>query len=333
MLNLALVALLSGSLFAAPDGDCKKERTCEPSQAPIALEAANDVRSIVSDTYAFGRTAESAPIKLWVEFGRGSTEEVYLPGGTETPTGTKVTGMRGAVGVQLDVINFSSFKLGIGGQLNIASDEFDTGGTVVESGFGLQGAKIYGALRGRVLGIHGGYLLDLASDPDANNPVTTSDGRDAIFFGLDFDYPSDRFRLFGGLDYYMPQSGDVVVFSGAEAGKGGPTDTGGTITIMDDTEDNILMFTMGAGVRFSVFEVGAALLLRNREKRGDVNASGGHAGTIAPYLRISPPSIPVSVFVKGAVEREYTDYGYNIRGGNDIVSGFGFTAGLTLGFE
>ena len=120
MPNLALIALLSGSLFAAPDGDCKKERTCERDQAPVALEATNDTRSIVGDTYAFGRAADSAPIKLWVEFGRGTTEEIYHPNGTEIPTGTKVTGMRGAVGVQLNVVNTSSFKFGVGGQLNIA---------------------------------------------------------------------------------------------------------------------------------------------------------------------------------------------------------------------
>ena len=332
MLNLALVALLSGSLFAAPDGDCKKERTCERDQAPIALEATADTRSITGDTYAFGRPADSAPIKLWVEFGRGTTEEIYLPDGTELPTGSKVTGLRGAVGVQLNVVNTSSFKFGVGGQLNIASDEITSGGaTVAESGFGLQGAKIYGMLRGRVVGVHGGYFLDLASDPDASNPITASDGRDVIFFGADFDYPSERFRLFGGLDYYMPQEGDIVVFQG-EASAGGET-PGGTGTFTLEASDNILMFTMGAGVRFSVFEIGAALLLRAQEDSGVFNASGSSAGTIAPYLRISPPSLPVSIYVQGAVAREYADYGYNLGGGNDVVSGFGATVGLTIGFE
>ncbi len=261
MLNLALVALLSGSLFAAPDGDCKKKRTCERDQAPIALEATADARSITGDTYAFGRPADSAPIKLWVEFGRGTTEEIYLPDGTEESIGTNVTGLRGALGVQFNVVNTSSFKFGVGGQLNVASDEFRSGGTTIaESGFGLQGAKIYGMLRGRVVGVHGGYFLDLASDPDLINQITASDGRDVIFFGADFDYPSERFRLFGGLDYYMPQEGDVVVFSAAGGDKGEPT--GGTTSITVPASDNILMFTMGAGIRFSVFELGAALLLR-----------------------------------------------------------------------
>ena len=338
MLNLALVALLSGSLFAAPDDDCKNERTCERDQAPVALEATADTRSITGDTYAFGRPADSAPIKLWVEFGRGSTTEVYLPNGDEVGTdaltgGTidKVVGLRGAVGVQLNVVNTSSFKFGVGGQLNIAKDTQELNGTsVAESSFGLQGAKIYGMLRGRVVGVHGGYFLDLASDPDASNPITASDGRDVIFFGADFDYPSERFRLFGGLDYYMPQEGDIVFFQG-EAGTGG--ETGGTVTVAQEASDNILMFTMGAGVRFSVFEIGAALLLRAQEDSGDVNASGSSTGTIAPYLRISPSSLPVSIYFQGAVAREYADYGYDMGGGNSLVSGFGFTGGLTIGFE
>ncbi|MCH7976782.1 MAG: hypothetical protein IIC18_09570 [Bacteroidetes bacterium] len=329
MLNLALVALLSGSLFAAPDGDCKKKRTCERDQAPIAVEATNDTRSIIGDTYAFGRAADSAPIKLWVEFGRGTTEEIYLPDGTELDTGTNVTGLRGALGVQFNVVNTSSFKFGVGGQLNIASDEFRVGGaTIAESGFGLQGAKIYGMLRGRVVGVHGGYFLDLASDPDASNTITASDQLDVIFFGADFDYPSEPFRLFGVLDYYMPQEGDVVFFQGADAGGGE-----GTVTVTQAASDNILMFTMGAGFRFSVFELGAALLFRAQEDSGIFNASGSSAATIAPYLRISPPSLPVSIYFQGAVAREYADYGYNLSGGNDVVSGFGATVGLTIGFE
>ena len=330
MLNLALVALLSGSLFAAPDGDCKKERTCERDQAPVALEATADTRSITGDTYAFGRPADSAPIKLWVEGGRGTTEEIYLPNGMETAAGVTVTGLRAAVGVQLNVVNTSTFKFGVGGQLNVASDKFDIGGTTVaETGFGLQGVKIYGALRGRVAGVHGGYFLDLADEPDSSNDFTTSsDQRDAIFFGADFDYPSERFRLFGGLDYYMPQDPDEPTSETANVSAGGGTSSSSSIP-----DNNILMFTMGAGIRFSVFELGAALLLRAQEDSGVFNASGSSAGTIAPYLRISPPSLPVSVYFQGAVAREYADYGYNLGGGNDLVSGFGATVGLTIGFE
>jgi hypothetical protein len=252
----------------------------------------------------------------------------YLPNGTETPLtgGSEVTSQRAAVGVQLNVINFTNFKFGVGGQLNVAQDKVAIGGTTVsESAFGLQGVKLYGAFRGRVVGIHGGYMLDLAAVPDASASRSSSDQRDAIFFGADFDYPSERFRLFGGVDYFMPQSGDVVACTIADCST--------TATATDDTKDNILMFTIGAGLRFSVFEVGAALLMRAQDERGFVNASGAHAGTIAPYLRISPNSIPVSIFVKGAVAREYTDYGYALGGGNDIKAGLGFTAGLTIGFE
>lgn len=330
MLNLALVALLSGSLFVAPDGDCKKERTCERDQAPVALESAvgvDDIRAITGDTYAFGRPADSAPIKLWVEYARGSTEKFYSPGGTATDLGAKLNAQRVAVGLQLNVINFSSFKFGFGGQLNVAQDKVEIGGTTVsESAFGLQGVKIFGALRGRVVGVHGGYMLDLADGPDASATRSSSDQRDAIFFGGDFDYPSDRFRLFGGVDFFMPQTGDVVVCTAPDCST--------TATMEDDTSDNILVFTMGAGIRFSVFELGTAVVLRAQEDRGFVNESGSHHGSLSPYLRISPPSIPVSLFVQGSVAREYADYGVPLGGGNDIRGSYaGFTAGLTIGFE
>jgi hypothetical protein len=157
--------------------------------------------------------------------------------------------------------------------------------------------------------------------------LANSDGRDAIFFGGDFDYPSERFRLFGGVDYFMLQDATVA----------GPA---GDVTVDDDSY--ILLFNMGAGLRFSVFELGAAAILRTRTNNpgGDrlnivdgANATGSHAGTIAPYLKISPPSIPVSLFVQGAVMDQYEDYGYAIGGGNDIKPSIGFTAGLTIGFE
>lgn len=332
MLNLALVALLSGSLFAAPDGDCKKERACERDQAPVALEAVTDVRSVTADTYAFGRAADSAPIKLWVEYGRGFTEDAYLPNGTEATvsaltggTADRISAQRLGVGLQLNVINFSSFKLGVGGQLNVAQDQTELGGTTVaESAFGLQSAKIFGMARGRVVGIHGGYILDLADGPTPTELDVTTDQLDAIFFGADFDYPSERFRLFGGLDYFMPQSGDIESLDA----------TGAVVTSPADPQNNILLFTMGVGLKFSVFELGTAFLMRAQDKTGQINASGSHAGSLVPYLRISPPSLPVSIFVKGGVAREYADYGFPLGGGNDVKAGVpGFTAGLTVGFE
>ena len=117
------------------------------------------------------------------------------------------------------------FKLGAGAQLGLARNEFQIGaeanddplnfiedGDSIESEFGLQNVKVYGIARGRVLGVHGGYMFDLGEDREFRSitrpigpggtdvtfnvpsSLSTSDGRDAIFFGADFDVPSDRIR-------------------------------------------------------------------------------------------------------------------------------------------
>lgn len=359
MLNLALVAVLSGSLLTgSPDGDKDKNKEQSSDAAPMMVVQTNetaDARSITSDTFAAGRPADAAPIKLWVEYGYGEIEGTWDAAGNDAEIAVgcaaaseaactlgDIVSQRLGVGVQLNVINFPSFKLGIGGELSAAQNKFQIGtaGPLItsdlESSFGLQNVKIFGTLRGRAVGLHGGYVLDVADDqefqgaaiPGTNiflpTTLTNSDGRDAIFFGGDFDYPAENVRLFGGVDYYMLQDADLPV-------GGGATET------VDSAED-VLFFTLGAGFRVSFFELGAALNLRTQFQDGfgfiaARSHSGSHAGSVSPYLKVSPPSLPISLFVKGAVQNEYTDYGYALGGANDVKPSIGFTAGLTVGFE
>jgi len=368
MLNLALVGLLAGLLVSpADDGDKDKHR----SQATPATEASTpeaaitdatpgvphvslglvptddqvDARVITSDTYAFGRPVTEAPIKLWVEFAWGEAERVYDFDGEPIEFGGDIVTQRVGVGAHINFLNFPAFQLGAGAQLNVAQRKFQAGsegGTDIESDFGLQGVKIYGSARGRVLGVHGGYYIDLGSEAEfdeigtgfgggqVQTALANSDGRSATFFGVDFDYPSDRFRLFGGMDYF--------ILEGADEGE-----IGGESTYPDGSNDgdDILSWTLGAGLRFGGFEIGAALLLHTQLKDGPLNATGtgvrapvgGHLGTIAPYLRFSPSFFPASIFVKGAVNSEYVDYGYAIGGANDFLPLLGFTAGITVGFD
>jgi hypothetical protein len=293
--------------------------------------------------------AASAPIKLWLQYGYGTAENIWRTDGSDQPvtignsTG-EIVSQRVAVGAQLNVINMTNFKIGVGGQLNVAQNKFNVvnTGTLgigdLESSFGLQGAKIFASARGHVLGVHGGYAIDLGSEREylAPNPqlgglsiptsLSNSDGRDAIFFGADFDYPSETVRLFGGVDYYDMQAG----------GQNNPNTAADESTI---DGDDFINFVMGAGFKFSVFEVGAALQIQTRFSAptvSDVGTTarvGGSAGTIAPYLRISPPSLPASIFIKGAVSDEYTEFGYKLGGSNSIQPSLGFTAGLSVGFE
>lgn len=155
--------------------------------------------------------------------------------------------------------------------------------------------------------------------------LSNSDGRDAWFVGADFDYPSTVLRLFGGVDYYKLYSRDdepqTLFNEGTVRG------------------DDIINAVFGLGVRLSVFEIGAALQMQTRFSQplvqgiGTAANIGSSAATVAPYLRISPPQIPVSIYVKGAVQDEYTEFGYALGGANSPKPAFGFTAGISVGFD
>jgi hypothetical protein len=373
MLNVALVGLLAGSLaIGAPDGgDDKKtphadkpapETTVQPGVSVFDAPArdAEEPRSITQDTYALGFPSDMVPLRLWVSYALGVAEDSWDTSGDEAnlsiggASGGDLVSQRINAGAQVNVINFPMFKLGAGAVLSVAHNEYQAGedaGDVdqfglfpegedsIESGYGLQQVKVFGVARGRVLGVHGGYIFDLGQEREFEgvavpelggqrlpSELSTSDGRDAVFFGADFDVPSERFRVFGGLDYYILQ---------------GIEDDERTLLVNEDlyNDDDFLNFLLGLGVKFSVVEVGAAFQIQTRLNNpivldvGGTNDIGGHAGTVAPYIRFSPPQLPASLFIKGAVQEEYTEFGYAIGGANSVKPRIGFTAGLSVGFE
>ncbi len=348
MLQLALAALLAGSLIAGgPDDDKDKDKKAKAdAQPPIeSILVPHEEEDPINDTYSFGRNKE-IPIKFWLGYGWGQIKDAYLADGeqfneSQSPGGNgefgQITSQRAFVGAQLHVLNFTNFKVGVGGQLNAAKNDFDnvffgvpnpTGGILglrsnAASDFTLQNVKVYGLIRGNTLGIHGGYLFDLSDEGielfdenlEAGEEAPVSDQVDAWFVGADFDYPAEHFRIFAGIDYF---NRDELA-------------TGSTSGSIED--DEIVMFNAGLGVIISWVEIGAAALLKtNIAIDRFENPGGGHQGSIAPYLRLSPPSIPVSISVKGAVLDEYVDYGYSIGGAKDFVTTAGFTVTATLGF-
>ncbi len=328
MLQLALTALLAGSLLAgSPDGDKDKDKKANANaQQPIESilvphedDAINEDDPI-NDTYALGRT-ERIPIKLWLGYSRAKDDQLYDPNGNEVDptTFTEVNAQRAFVGAQINVINFTNFSVGAGGQLVMAQNELS--GTplgTLDSGFTLQNAKVYGMARGRTLGIHGGMIFDLGPEAAdlAADETMNSDGVDAWFVGVDFDYPAEVFRVFAGIDY----------FNRDELASG---QTSGAIE-----DDELIVFNAGAGIRFAFIEIGAAALLRTNLaiNRLGLPTGGGHQGSVAPYLILSPDSLPIAISVKGAVLSEYADYGYSLGGANDLVTRTGFTVTASLGF-
>lgn len=360
MLNLALVGLMASSLVLSPADD-GKQGTDDPkaAAAPVAAAAgpsiftpaaADEAPETVQDTYAFGRANMRAPLRLWVTYAYGEAEGTWNTAGDDaelTIAGTDgdIVSQRLNLGAQLGLpVSVIGFGLSAGAQVTMAKNDFQVGtaGPIItnnlESTFGLQQAKFWGELRAGAIGLHGGYHLDLGAEQEfaVPNPalggaqiptdLPNSDRRNALFFGADFDYPSPRIRLFGGVDYYDLYS---------------PKDNG--TTAADESagraDNDIINAVFGLGLRFGrVFELGGALQMQTR-LNGPVVESfgpgtiGGSAATISPYIRISPPTFPASFFVKGAVQNEYTEFGYAIGGSNSVKPSIGFTAGFTLGFN
>lgn len=337
MLHLALAALLAGT-----PSNPATDRPADPvadrpaaTEAPIGIVRKAAEEAPINDTYAFGRQ-EVTPLKFWVAYAWGRSDERYNAAGDQVGLGPtaapnaieRITVQRAFVGAQADFLNLERFRVGVGAQLALASDDLTAGSpappgiTDQSTGFGLQNLKLFAHARGEVLGLHAGYILDLGADPADGDPTFTSvsDRRDAIFVGASFDYPSERFRLFAGLDYFMTQENADL----------GPAGT--------ETAD-LIVFNAGAGVRFAWVELGAAAILHASlgpavaGGQGQPSLTGaGHQGSIAPYLRLSPPGLPVSLSVRGAVNTEYADYGYSIGGARKPVTQQGFTVAATFGF-
>ena len=414
MLNVALVGLMAGSLLTSSvtgDDDKDKKKDAQAAdearveaEAPAGIFTRSTVeetsRAITQDTYSFGAPSDAAPIKIWVSYAYGETDQRYDAAGNEVEYQSPVVGVnpangqpdrlfddadiitqRGQVGAQLNLINFPAFKLGGGAQLTIAKNRLTFGedtlgdsdrllldgsdGAGFETDYELQNIKVFGTLRGRVLGIHGGYIFDIAEEGDlADNAIrgggfvtrdgdgnpalitdlagfetatgqrvglSVSDERNAIFFGADFDASGDVFRAFGGVDYFY--------LADRDDDPNPDTNDDGNQDDFIENED-YLNFMIGAGVKLSIFEIGASAQITTRFRQplvppsvGTTEGIGGHAGTIAPYLRISPSGLPASIFVRGAVLDEYHEYGYAIGGANAAKSKIGFTAGLAVGFD
>ncbi len=363
MLNIALVGLLAGSLLSVNptggdgDKDGTKSKKADAQQSVVIVGDA--VESPTVDTYALGRPSSASPIKLWVEYGFGRAKEIYntagdavepsVGGGAIIGGDGEISSQRAAVGLQVNPINFSRFSVGVGGILTGAKNTvsgtagpFSQTGDELSSDFSVQNVKIYGSARGKVLGIHGGYMLDLGDEQEFNElglptDISRSDNRDAIQIGADFDYPARGFRVFGGIDRYIILENCDVYPEACE-------DTGGRDEdIFGEEGDGVWNFILGTGVRVSFAEIGLAAQIVARDRQpvdrngegtpGTTPNIGGYVSTLSPYLRIKPPSLPASLYIKGGLQDEYNVYGYAIDGSNGPKPDFGLTFGLSIGFE
>ena len=169
--------------------------------APEWSEEAVTPRTSTQDTYAFGVPSDLSPIKLWAHYAYGTAEDVWNTRGEDDEnadpardgalrvagTRGKIVSQRAVFGAQLNVLNFAAFKLGAGAQVVLAKNAFEvdtdrpaasfTNGIAdIESDFGAQNVKVFGAARGRVVGVHGGYIFDVGSDREFGTTQATIDG-------------------------------------------------------------------------------------------------------------------------------------------------------------
>ncbi len=349
-------------------GDKPVVDTAVPGIFTSSDALASETPNTVQDTYAFGRANRATALRFWASYAYGTADTFWnTAGDSDGPanniqiagTDGKIETQRGVFGAELGLpVNLLGFGIGAGAQLTLAQNKFKVeatqssannppipgfpaGGFIASdltSGFEIQGVKVYGVARAGAIGLHGGYVFDMGDNREygAPNPalggaalptsLSSSDGRDAIFFGADFDYPSDRFRIFGGVDYYLLQ-------------QGGPNNPNTAQDESTEDGDDLMNAMVGVGFRASIIEIGAALQIQARLSQpivadlGTATGIGSSAATISPYLRISPPQIPASIFIKGAVLDEYTEFGYALGGSNSPKPKIGFTAGLTFGFD
>lgn len=354
MLNLALVGLMAGSLALSPTDDGKQGTDAPKADQASVVAAgpsifttvAEEAPETIQDQYAFGRQYGGSPLRLWVSYSWGEAEGAYLTNGESGEINIAladgdIVSQRAIAGIELGLpVNLLGFGLAAGAEVRMATDDFQCGAAGcgpalgaagvdgLSSDFGLQGAKFYGELRTNTIGLHAGYQLDLGSEQTfvavpalggamVPTDLSQSDERDALFFGASFDYPTNsNIRLFGGVDYYDVKSNDGA----------------------DDGDNDLFNTMLGLGLRFTVFEIGAALQMQTRLNGPIVEgigapSIGGSLATIQPYLRFSPATFPASFFVRGGVPGEYAEYGLALGGSNSIKPSIGVTAGFTFGFQ
>lgn len=280
--------------------------------------------------------------KMWVSFGYGSVTNEFDDDGSREPLGTL------GLPANADDLNasFSSLVLNLGGSytfyrigdmnlnggINFAmaqqreeADALTVGGTSIpaldrSSGFAPQNLTIFGEIERPVYSLRVGYLQDLGSDPESADERHNTDMQSAIQFGASTQTWTGPMRIFGGIDYFLTLPGDELEGSDTRLDVG-----------------DIANLNAGAGYNWGNGEVGVALLYRLNREGSPAPATpnrefgSGYVLSAVPYVTYAPVGRNYQLSVKGALQREYHDYGFALAGRNDIAPQAGVTVGLTYG--
>lgn len=338
MLTITLAALMA---LATPtidgtttDNDKEKNRT------EMRVEAAPPAHLPATYNVPYMPTERG---KLWMSLGYGNVTSEFDDDGNREPLGT--LGLPESVADDLNA-SLSSLVLNVGGsytfyrigdmnlnggvnfvmaQQRQETDAVTIGGTTIpavdrSSGFSPQNLTIFGEIERPIYSLRLGYIQDLGSEPEALDERHNSDMQSAIQFGAATQTWTGPLRLFGGVDYFLTLPGDEL------EGNDERVDVG-----------DIANLNAGAGYNWGSGEIGLALLYRvNREGNPEPATpnreySSGYVLSAVPYVTYAPVGSNIQVSVKGALQREYHDYGFALAGRNDIAPRAGLTVGLTYG--
>lgn len=281
---------------------------------------------------------------VWVTVGHAQVRHEFNDDGERVPLGTPLLPSAAASADLNGQLNSTVVNLGgkytfsrigdmeINGGLNFSmanltesNDEVRIADQVIvpqrdrSSGFSPQNLTVYGEIQQPAYSMRVGYLADLGPDGSGADERTNTDRQNAFQFGVDGRTYTGPVRVFGGADYFLtlPRT----------------TSAGNDVDLGD-----VAVLHGGAGYAFGSTEVGLTALYRiNREgsPAPDAplrNVSSGYNLGLVPYVTYTPANAPYQFTLKGALQREYHDYGFALAGRNDIAPRFGVTAGLTYGF-
>lgn len=356
MTLLTLVALLLALPVAAdgPDDDKDKKKKADANKAEaVALHTPDYQNFFQSETGA----------KVYVTFGYGTVEQYFDADGDLQDLGEIAGNDFNAqlqsyiihVGGTYDISQIGTMKVRLGADLSLAQRQAEQDaipGILPEvdasSGFGLQNLTFFGEIAQPTYRLRAGYFLDLGNEPDradVTDDRANSDEQDAVLLGLSAQRPSDDLRLYAGLDYFitLKTERDFLVDPAT-----------GTVAELEYDEGDVAILHAGVGYRITpTLEVGVTALYRiNTEGEvenplgdGDVDGddnpfasasgpnefAGGNTLGFVPHVTYAPVGTGYQIYLKGAVQREYFDYGYTVLGESDIAPRLGFTLGVEYG--
>lgn len=187
--------------------------------------------------------------------------------------------------------------------------------TDLSSGFSPQNLTIFGEIERPIYSLRLGYLADLGPEAEDDGDYENTDRQSAIQFGASAQHWAGDLRVFGGADYFLTFPRELTDEVDFDAG-------------------DVINLNLGAGWNWGSGELGLALLYRIRTEGSTdpevpgVEFENGWALSAVPYVNYSPLGSNYQVFLKGALQSEYQDYGFALAGKNDIAPRLGFTLGV-----